>query len=332
VKSHLEIILESMAEGILEVSGEQRIVYVNPAAVSMFGIPEETVLGMRFTELFGQAERETLEGLLDKMYTWSLTIADESPICLNNRLVSMSSAPFYDGQRKAIVIINDVTERKRAEAELHQAKSAAEAANEGLGHANQQLEILNKELQKLTLIDGLTGIGNRRHFDQMLEKEWRRCQRTKNPISLILADIDYFKDYNDRYGHLMGDDCLRKVATQMEACARRPGDLAARYGGEELALVLAGTPVEQAIGLAERARTEVLALKIPHETSLVSDFVTVSLGVGTMVPDNDASPQRLIATVDRALYKAKQTGRNRTMVVSPVTKSPQADDPPGVTA
>lgn len=312
VKGHLEIILESMSEGILEVTAEQRIVYVNPAAVSLFGIPEEKLLGMNFIDLFGPAERATMEGLLDKMYSWSLTIADESPLCLNSRLVSMSSAPFYDGQQKAIVILNDVTERKKAEEELRLAKSAAELANEELARANDQLETLNKELQKLTLIDGLTGIGNRRYFDQVLEREWRRCQRVRDPISLVLADIDYFKDYNDQYGHLMGDDCLRKVASQLEGCARRPGDLAARYGGEELALVLPGTPLEQAAGLAERARKEILSLKIPHKSSSVSDFVTVSIGVGTMVPDAESSPQRLIATVDRALYRAKQTGRNRT--------------------
>lgn len=333
VKGHLEIILESMSEGILEVTAEQRIVYVNPAAVSLFGIPEEKLLGMSFTDLFGPTERATMEGLLEKMYSWSLTIADESPLCLNGRLVSMSTAPFYDGQHKAIIILNDVTERKKAEEDLHLAKSAAELANEELEQANEQLEKLNKELQKLTLIDGLTGIGNRRHFDRVLEKEWRRCQRTQDPISLILADIDYFKDYNDRYGHLMGDDCLRKVARQVESCARRPGDLAARYGGEELALVLAGTPLEQAVGLAERARKEILALKIPHESSSVCEFVTVSLGVGTIVPDNESSPQRLIATVDRALYKAKQTGRNRTMVVSqPGSNAPQVDKSRGATA
>lgn len=332
VKGHLEIILESMSEGILEVAADQRIVYVNPAAVSMFGMPEENLLGMKFMEIFGPVDRAALEGLLEKMYTWSLTIADESPICLNNRLVSMSSAPFFDGQHKAIVIVNDVTERKQAEDELRLAKSAVEVANDELERANRQLETLNRELQKLTLIDGLTGIGNRRHFDQVMEREWRRCQRTRDPISLILADIDYFKDYNDHYGHLMGDDCLRKVAKQIESCARRPGDLAARYGGEELALVLAGTPLEQATVLAERARTEVLALKIPHESSSVSDFLTLSLGVGTMVPDKDSSPQRLVASVDRALYKAKQTGRNRTMVVSDVTKSPPADSSRGATA
>lgn len=312
-KEHLEIILESLSEGIVEVGSGRRIIYANPAAVSLFGIPEEKMLGSKFTELFKGSDHDLMEELTEKMFVWSLSIADEAPLYYNSRFLSLHSIPFYDGERRAIIIINDVTERKQAEEKLKNAKETAEAANVKLEEVNRQLEAANQELHRLTLIDGLTGIANRRHFDDVLDKEWRRCRRAQAPISLIMADIDYFKRYNDRYGHLQGDDCLRKVAQNLQTFAQRPGDLVARYGGEELAIILPDTPSENAFTIAENSRNAVASLNITHEDSPVADTLTISLGVVSMLPQPGMSPPSLIEAADKSLYKAKEEGRNRTI-------------------
>jgi diguanylate cyclase (GGDEF)-like protein len=166
-------------------------------------------------------------------------------------------------------------------------------------------------LLSLSLSDGLTGIANRRHFDEFLEQEWRRAAREETPLSLIMSDIDFFKAYNDTYGHMAGDDCLRQVAGVMTGMLRRPGDMAARYGGEEFAMIMARTDLEGAVLLAESFRSQVEALGIPHTgSSSESRVVTLSMGVATSVPSKDRLPSELIAAADQALYRAKRDGRN----------------------
>ncbi|MFB2835769.1 PAS domain S-box protein [Floridanema evergladense] len=174
-----------------------------------------------------------------------------------------------------------------------------------------QVQAANEELKKLATIDGLTQIANRRRFDEYLNLEWFRLRREKASLSLILFDIDYFKLYNDTYGHLAGDDCLRQVATVISAISRRSADLFARYGGEEFAVILPHTNLSGATHLAELIRQAIHKLEIPHSQSLVSDRLTVSLGVACIVPDAQLSPQDLINAADRALYTAKQQGRDR---------------------
>lgn len=176
----------------------------------------------------------------------------------------------------------------------------------------QQLEVANRELKRLASLDGLTGIANRRRFDEYIEAEWRRMTREKMPLSLILCDIDYFKKYNDTYGHQAGDSCLRKVANALSFCIKRSVDLVARYGGEEFAVILPNTTTAGASQVAEEIREFVNALKIPHAQSAVSEHVTLSLGVASMEPTLDTSPSMLIATADAALYRAKAAGRNRS--------------------
>ncbi|MFH1674775.1 MAG: diguanylate cyclase [Pseudomonadota bacterium] len=175
----------------------------------------------------------------------------------------------------------------------------------------RQLEEANRQLERLTLIDGLTGIANRRHFDEFLDEEWRRNMRDKKHISIIMADIDFFKDYNDTYGHQAGDDCLKNVAAVLGSIARRPGDLVARYGGEEFAIVLSGTDMKFAGMLAETMRTKIEEEKIPHLGSQVADHVTVSLGVASLFPECGTSASDLIKATDKALYQAKNEGRNQ---------------------
>lgn len=188
----------------------------------------------------------------------------------------------------------DISERKRAEDQLLQ---------------------LHKELEGLSLTDGLTGIANRRMFDQRLETEWSDARRTGKPISLVALDIDYFKQFNDCYGHVAGDECLQRIAGELKGIARRPRDVAARFGGEEFILLLPETSDATAIELAERCARAIADLHVPHAGSGVSDRVTASFGVGTIMVGAGASARDFVDAVDRALYAAKAGGRNRIETV-----------------
>ncbi|HLO87430.1 MAG TPA: diguanylate cyclase [Nostocaceae cyanobacterium] len=174
-----------------------------------------------------------------------------------------------------------------------------------------QLKSENSHLQQLAIYDGLTQIPNRRYFDQYLQQEWQHLARKKSPLSLILCDVDFFKKYNDTYGHQAGDVCLQKVAQALSQAVKRPTDLAARYGGEEFALILPDTNIKGAEQVAENVRAQILALAIPHVGSQVNQCVTLSLGIATIIPTSDLLPTVVIKAADEALYKAKQSGRDR---------------------
>ena len=169
-------------------------------------------------------------------------------------------------------------------------------------------------LRRLTLTDGLTGVANRRCFDETLETEWRRCERAGLSVALILADIDHFKAFNDCYGHQAGDACLKAVADGLSACVRHPPDLVARYGGEEFACVLPHESLDGAKTVARRMLERVRALAIPHIQSTSAECVTVSLGIAAVTPTADTLPTGLIAAADARLYEAKTAGRNRFSV------------------
>lgn len=175
----------------------------------------------------------------------------------------------------------------------------------------EKLIVLQRELEELSFKDGLTGIANRRMFDTIMEREWANARRSQQPLSLIILDIDYFKQYNDRYGHLGGDDCLRHVARALSAAAQRPRDFLGRFGGEEFVLVLPETDAPAARKVAERCRRLVFELAIAHENSSVGRLLSISLGVGTTVPSAHAESMAFIEQVDRLLYRAKQNGRDR---------------------
>jgi len=180
----------------------------------------------------------------------------------------------------------------------------------------EQLEAANRELSRLASVDSLTQLANRRCFDQFLLQEWQRLLREQAPLSLILLDIDCFKSYNDTYGHQSGDTCLKQVASLINRTIKRPADLAARYGGEEFAIILPRTSVKGAIFIAREIQVEMRAVAIAHSASSVSDLVTISCGIASIVPVPGSSSDELIARADQALYQAKLEGRDRISVHS----------------
>lgn len=199
--------------------------------------------------------------------------------------------------RSALSLKHETARRKAREIELLE--------------VTRQLKAANELLQSLSFLDGLTGIANRRHLDQELLLESRRAQRENTSLSLIMIDIDYFKAFNDTYGHLKGDDCLKIVASSLKKTLKRPGDFAARYGGEEFVVVLPNTDEVGAAIIAEELRANIESESIAHLNSLCADHVTVSLGVVTRLSEQDVSPEDLILAADRALYRSKHEGRNR---------------------
>ncbi|SHI62936.1 diguanylate cyclase domain-containing protein [Clostridium intestinale] len=178
-----------------------------------------------------------------------------------------------------------------------------------------ELKAANFNLENLSYTDGLTGISNRRNFDSYIEMSWNNCLNSNKPLSLIMMDIDYFKLYNDNYGHIKGDDCLKAVAKELSKSAKRTLDLSARYGGEEFVIILPETHKDGAEIIAEEIRKNIINLDIPHESSPISKNVTLSLGVTTMVPNNQHTISEFINDADKALYEAKSLGRNRTCFV-----------------
>jgi diguanylate cyclase (GGDEF)-like protein/PAS domain S-box-containing protein len=178
----------------------------------------------------------------------------------------------------------------------------------------QKLLQLQKQLEELSYQDGLTGVANRRMFDNRFQMEWSNAQRTSQPLSLILLDIDYFKQYNDHYGHVRGDDCLKSVGQALSGAAVRPRDLLARYGGEEFVLLLPETDAQAAAQVAERCRQLIRGQNIQHAHSQVAPQLTISLGVGTLVPGPFDQPEAFLERVDSLLYKAKHQGRDQAVL------------------
>ncbi len=191
--------------------------------------------------------------------------------------------------------------RQRVRRLLHQAQ------------LQKDLEAANQSLYRMVSIDGLTQISNRRRFDEYFQKEWLRMAREQLPLSLILCDVDCFKAYNDAYGHQAGDKCLQQIAKAIDSIVQRPADLVARYGGEEFVVILPNTNATGALCVAEKICLKVRDLKIFHVHSAVSNFVTISLGVTSVVPSREDSKERLIARADKALYQAKNQGRDRVV-------------------
>lgn len=200
-----------------------------------------------------------------------------------------------------------IQKRKQAEEQLKNLNDELIKLNEDLTEANKKLELLAN-------FDALTGVANRRCFMKTFENEWKRAQRNNLHLSLIMVDVDFFKAYNDNHGHQAGDECLQKIASLLKNKLSRPGDFLARYGGEEFIVILPGTNLDGTSSVAEKLRKIIEAAEIPHTVSTISDFITISLGTATTIPNSKKKPAALIAAADEALYKAKRNGRNRAEI------------------
>jgi two-component system chemotaxis family response regulator WspR len=224
---------------------------------------------------------------------------------------------FATGANDYMVKLPDKLEllaRVRYHSGAHISRLQRDQAFRFLRESQKNLADANIELQKLAALDGLTGIANRRRFDEAMRIEWQRGQRDKKPLTLLMCDVDFFKLYNDSFGHLAGDMCLKKVAAVLTEHLKRPADLAARYGGEEFAIILPETPLAGALIVAESCRRhlEQLAIENPLDSTSLSS-VTMSIGVASIVPSADSDVEQLIQQADQALYAAKHAGRNRVM-------------------
>jgi len=293
----LEQIFSSCADPIWVVRQDGIVVRANSAMLRFLGRSQNEVVGHPCHDILSFCNRHNTSCPLtsahqpQSFHEWDI----ERPVSGGESefyMASTSSLITLDGSPGIVGQFRDITLRKRAEDALAQA---------------------NVALSHMARVDGLTQIPNRRSFDETLSKEWGRLAREDSPLSLILCDIDCFKNYNDHYGHQAGDDCLRRVAQALASCAQRAADLVARYGGEEFVLILPQTPLEGALRVAENMRRTVEKLAIQHAGSIVKPIVTLSLGVASVVPAQHMQANRLIEIADQALYQAKETGRNKVV-------------------
>jgi len=227
-------------------------------------------------------------------------------------IVASPSKDFFNNRRNVLpisVFISFLLFTAYIALYIHYLSKRAAMIQKTVEEKNQEINEANKKLELLSRSDGLTGIANRRCMDDFFEQEWRLAIRNKSSLSFVIIDIDFFKLYNDNYGHPQGDDCLRKVAKQLKNTLKRPTDLIARYGGEEFSLILPNT--KSALKIAENCRQVIESLNIPHEYSEVAKVITISIGICTVTPTVNMSSRRLIETADKALYMAKDTGRNK---------------------
>lgn len=226
----------------------------------------------------------------------------------------VKSAAFATGANDYIVKLPDQIElvariRYHSQAYLNQLQR--DAAYRALRDSQRQLMEMNFELQRLTNVDGLTGLSNRRYFDECLDAEWKRSTRGQNSLAVLMIDIDFFKEYNDTYGHLAGDEALQRVAEVLQKSSGRSTDLVARFGGEEFVIMLPITDLAGAQLIAEKARQDVEDMQLPNDASTASKFLTVSIGVSSIIPQRSQAPFVVVDAADTALYEAKKTGKNR---------------------
>jgi len=288
----------------------------------------QTAVACKATVILQDLVMPEVDGMtLVRFYRNNPTTRDIPIIVLSSKDdPNIKSDAFGHGANDYLVKLPEKIEllaRIRSHAKSYLAHKERDAAFKSLSTMRAQLEQMNtelatsnRELTRLSSLDGLTGVANRRQFDNTLAQEWQRATRSDMPLSLIFADIDFFKRYNDHYGHQAGDDCLKKVAAALMATVHRPADLVSRYGGEEFVMILPDTTNEGALAVAEKVLDSIRSLNILHENSDAADHITLSIGVATACPHENSKPKELIQVADQALYRAKERGRNKIEVAT----------------
>ncbi len=308
-------LFNSVPEAIALLDKDGRVFRINEEFERMFGYPASETRGRLIDELVAApellAEASSFTERSKKGEIFSAETRrrrrDGTPV-----EVSLICAPILvQGSQVAVYgIYRDITDRKMAELRLEESRRDLITSNAILTARSRQLEESNAQLERLSNLDGLTGIPNRRFLESFLELETRRAAREGRWLALVMIDVDLFKNYNDRYGHLAGDVCLKSIARALQI-VNRPGDLVARYGGEEFVAVLGDCNLETARLIAERMRRNVRDLAIPHEASELAPVVTISLGIAASLPTPEDGPDSVLLEADRALYRAKEAGRDR---------------------
>lgn len=297
--SHFKVMAENSSDLISTHKQDGTFTYLSPSCKKLLGYESEELIGKGPFSLYHP------EDIVEVRRSYSFCIQEKKDNIVSYRIKRKdgnyiwfeTTSKIMDQTKgkpeELLCISRDITDRKYIEDDLKE--------------KNIQLELLSN-------MDGVTHIYNRRFFDVTLQTEWNRAVNNSAPLSLIMFDIDHFKSYNDTYGHQIGDECLKKIATSAQLVLIRSSDVVARYGGEEFAIILPNTNIEAASKVAEEIRSAIQALAIPSINSKVLPVVTISVGVSCLYPVPDANPLQLIANADQALYKAKSDGRNRVSV------------------
>ncbi len=287
----IRAIVDNAVEGIIVINDACLIEEFNPAAEKIFGYQASEVIGENVSILMPSPYRAEHDGYVRRFLQTNSSRLIGKDRDLTGMRKDGSAFPLHisvsqtsvQGHTLFVGIVQDISVRKQ----------------------------LEEHLRNLSFKDSLTGINNRRAFDENLEKEWRRARRNETPLALMMLDIDCFKAFNDTYGHQEGDNCLKEVARVIMANLKRPADFAARYGGEEFVVLLPETNLSDALAVAETIRRAVLRLHFSHRNSEIAEYVTLSAGVACLVPGEEQSADDLMKTADQALYAAKSAGRNR---------------------
>jgi diguanylate cyclase (GGDEF)-like protein/PAS domain S-box-containing protein len=327
LRSRLKLIADHSTDVVVLTDLDGRRLYVSPSVTEVLGYQPEQFLRGTFRDLVGPAHIEALEQQISQLarklraratISFPGRHADGRRLWLEARVKHFRDADFmlFDNEQ-----LKDVTLNRGASGEEGFIVTLRDISRRH--QTEQALETANRRLASLVWKDGLTGLGNRRQFDKALAESWEQCQLIGMPLSVILLDVDYFKLFNDHYGHQEGDHCLTTVASAIAGNLRDEQDCAARYGGEEFAMILPQTSVEGAARIAERVRVCIEKLAIPHAGSPLG-HVTVCLGVSSCLPLPDGRPEDLVSAADRALYAGKEAGRNRVTVLDGFQSEPGA--------
>jgi len=303
--------------GVIIIDGNGLIWFWNQWLASQSGLSCDVATGQPFLSLFPELKNGRLALAIDSALKNGLSsLLSQS---LNKSPLPLFKNPFDPTERlQQAIHVTPLECKNKIRFCLVQVNDVSIAVKK-----ERLLREQAVALRGLAYLDGLTGIPNRRRMDEYLSDEFKRAIRGNSPLSVIMIDVDYFKRYNDSYGHAAGDFCLQRVANAIKATLRRPADMVARFGGEEFAVILPDTPTSAAVKLAEDIRKHVESLDVPHKTADTTTHVTISMGVAGALPDSNISATKLLAQADAALYQAKKNGRNRATLYRENTPIPK---------